>query len=591
MRNTKIARPAQIILVVLGCGLGACQRTETGDPSFVLAGNCGEGTDGCDDDPPACVAVPKGSSCQCPGGFTGTGLGHAGCLLADPGLLSLVPSDGALNPGFSATTAGYTLALHRGATSVALTPSILYPGHATILVDATPVDSGTTFTIEYLGLARQPVKITVTTETGESRAYEVVLRPTPPIYIKASNTGASDAFGHSVALSADGLTLAVGAIWEASAAFDGGVVQSDDSAPGAGAVYVFNRTGWMWTQQAFLKARSRDARDYFGVSVALSADGDTLAVGAYEEDSSARGVDGDQSSNATPGAGAAYVFTRSGETWAEQAYLKASNAGAHDYFGYSVALSPGGDTLAVGAYGEDSSAKGVGGDQANDDSENSGAAYVFIRTRATWTQQAYLKASDASFHGYFGDAVALSRDGSLLAVGAPGAGTIHLFNSTAAGWVQEATIKSSSSGVSDGLGRTVALSQQGSTLAAVASGGAYDDVYVFGRADTGWVKQQRITDAMSAALSSDGAMLAVGKVKEGIVSVFTRTDTAWSQQEPIEAYGRDAGSAFGFSLAFSADGGTLSIGAPGEGSGARGVGGDPDNDDQSGSGAVFLFSR
>jgi acetyltransferase-like isoleucine patch superfamily enzyme len=123
----------------------------------------------------------------------------------------------------------------------------------------------------------------------------------------------------------------------------------------------------------YLKASNTDANDSFGRSVALS--GDTLAVGAYPEDSAATGVNGDQSSNAAGNSGAVYMFTRSGGAWSQQAYLKASNTDANDQFGFSsVALS--GDTLVVGAYREDSDATGVNGDQSSNVADNAGAVYV-----------------------------------------------------------------------------------------------------------------------------------------------------------------------------------------------------------------------
>ncbi len=121
------------------------------------------------------------------------------------------------------------------------------------------------------------------------------------------------------------------------------------------------RSGGLWSQQAYLKASNTGAYDGFGFSVALS--GDTLVVGASDEDSNATGVYGDQSDNSASNAGAAYVFVRSGGLWSRQAYLKASNTGEGDYFGVSVALS--GDTLVVGASGEDSNATGVGGEQGD----------------------------------------------------------------------------------------------------------------------------------------------------------------------------------------------------------------------------------
>jgi trimeric autotransporter adhesin len=127
----------------------------------------------------------------------------------------------------------------------------------------------------------------------------------------------------------------------------------------------------------YVKASNTGAGDEFGWSVALSADGDTLAVGAPLEDSNATGVNGDGANNDASNSGAVYVFTRAGATWAQQAYVKASNTGANDRFGHSVALSADGDTLAVGAYFEDSNATGVNGDQDNNAASNSGAVYLY----------------------------------------------------------------------------------------------------------------------------------------------------------------------------------------------------------------------
>jgi hypothetical protein len=205
-----------------------------------------------------------------------------------------------------------------------------------------------------------------------------------PAYIKASNTGGAsgndyygDDFGYSVALSADGSTLAVGAYLEDSAATGIDGDQGDNSAGHAGAVYVFVWSGTAWSQQAYLKASNTDPADYFGASVALSADGSTLAVGAFIEDSAATGVDGTQSDNSAGWAGAVYVYTRSGTTWSQEAYVKASNTGADDHFGFSVALSGDGSTLAVGATGEDSTATGIGGDQTDNSANGAGAVYAY----------------------------------------------------------------------------------------------------------------------------------------------------------------------------------------------------------------------
>ena len=201
-------------------------------------------------------------------------------------------------------------------------------------------------------------------------------------YVKASNTGSAggilgDFFGFSVALSNDGNTLAVGAIGESSNATGIGGNQADNSASEAGAVYVFTRSGTVWSQQAYVKASNTGAGDSFGASVSLSSDGNTLAVGAYREDSNATGVGGNQADNSATDAGAVYVFTRSGSTWTQQTYIKASNTNANDWFGLSVAMSGDGSTLAVGAYQEASAATGINGNQADNSVQSAGAVYLY----------------------------------------------------------------------------------------------------------------------------------------------------------------------------------------------------------------------
>jgi hypothetical protein len=238
-------------------------------------------------------------------------------------------------------------------------------------------------------------------------------------YVKASNTGTDDNFGNSVALSADGNTLAVGAYGEDSNAIGVNGNQAGNSSPASGAVYVFSRSGSTWVQQAYVKASNTGADDYFGENVALSADGNTLAVGARYEDSNANGIGGNQTNNSASNAGAVYVYSRSGTTWSPQAYVKASNTEGGDFFGWSVALSADGNTLAVGATNENSNATGIGGDQTNNSASQSGAVYVFSRSGSTWSQQAYVKASNTGAFDSFGASVALSADGNTLAVGAP----------------------------------------------------------------------------------------------------------------------------------------------------------------------------
>jgi hypothetical protein len=229
-------------------------------------------------------------------------------------------------------------------------------------------------------------------------------------YLKASNTGVGDRFGSSVAISAE--ALIVGAHLEASNATGVDGDETNNLANNSGAAYVFTRTAGVWSQQAYLKASNPEANDWFGWSVAIS--GDTLVVGAPQEDSNATGIGGIETDNSLACSGAAYVFTRTDSVWSQQAYLKASNNTERgDHFGYSVAIS--GEALVVGATREDSNATGVDGDEANNSVLSAGAAYLFARTAGFWSQRAYLKASNTGDSDEFGSSVAIS--GETLVVG------------------------------------------------------------------------------------------------------------------------------------------------------------------------------
>jgi hypothetical protein len=460
--------------------------------------------------------------------------------------------------------------------SVTLTATVAIAGH-TLTIAGTPVDSGASSAEITLNLGDNHVDIVVENAVGWQRTYRLTLRRAAQIaqhaYGKASNTGANERFGFSVALSGD--TLAVGAVWENSAATGVNGNQADNSAMNSGAVYVFRRTGAAWQQEAYLKASNTGNSDQFGISVALS--GDTLAVGAHVEDSAATGVDGNQGDDAGgTNSGAVYVFRRSGTTWLQEAYLKASNTDALDYFGVSVALS--GDTLAVGAYGEDSET----GAQADNSATDSGAVYVFRHNGTTWLQEAYLKASTIGVDDYFGHDVALSGD--TLAVVAWGedsaatdvggdendntaadSGAVYVFRRAGTTWQQEAYLKASNTGTEDYFGYTgVALS--GDTLAV---GAEYED---------------------SAAQGVGGDENDNTAADSGAVYVFRRTGAAWEQEAYLKASNTGTEDRFGWSVALSGD--TLAVGAVCEDSAAQGVGGNQDdNVATENSGAVYVFRR
>jgi hypothetical protein len=393
---------------------------------------------------------------------------------------------------------------------------------------------------------------------------------TQQAYLKASNTNASDGFGWSVAIAGD--TIGVGAPFESSNATGVNGNQADNSAPGAGAVYVFTRSGGTWSQQAYLKASNTEAGDNFGINLTLS--GDTLAVGAYEEDSDATGVGGDQTNNNRPGSGAVYVFTRSGVTWAQQAYVKASNAGG--LFGYSLSLS--GDTLAVAAPWENSNATGINGNQADTSAPEAGAVYVFTRTAGVWTQQAYLKGSNTEAGDRFGQGLALDDD--TIAAGArfeasattgingdetnntaPNAGAVYIFSRTGGVWTQQAYLKASNAGAGKNFGGSVTIAGD---IVAVGS---------------------RLEDSNATGINGNQADNTAPD--SGAVYVFTRSGSAWTQKAYLKASNTGAGAEFGENVALS--GHSLAVGAYREDSNATGVNGNQADNSAQDSGAVYVF--
>jgi hypothetical protein len=243
-------------------------------------------------------------------------------------------------------------------------------------------------------------------------------------YIKAANAMNDMLFGYSVALSADGSTLAAGS-------FDERGCSNTVNGPyemkcgGTGAVYTFRRTGRAWSQDAYLKAREQDRGDSMGVWVAISDDGNTVAAGAADEDSSTTGVNTVQSGHSGQvgaeddrSSGAGYVFIRTGTAWSQEASFKASNTGITDWFGQRMAVSGDGKTLGAGAVNEDSSATGIDGKQDDDAADQAGAVYVFDRSASQWVQQAYVKASNTDAFDEFGSSLAFDGVGRTMVVGA-----------------------------------------------------------------------------------------------------------------------------------------------------------------------------
>ena len=401
-----------------------------------------------------------------------------------------------------------------------------------------------------------------------------------------------------------------------------------------------------------LEASNSDDNDRLGLTVRLSGDGNTLAVGADLEDSAATGVNGAQNNNSATNSGAVYVFRRNGGMWSQQAYIKASNTDTGDQFGLNVSLSGNGNTLAVGAIREDSASTGINGVQNNSSATDSGAVYVFRFSNGLWSQQAYIKASNPEAFALFGRESSLSHDGNTLAVGAlfedgsstgingipstntsvQDSGAAYIFRFNNGVWSQHAYIKASNSGAGDVFGFPVRLNDDGNTLAvgavredgsATGVNGMQDDgfndsgaVYVF-RFSTGsstWSQQAYIKAShlgvgqfgFALSLSTDGNTLAVGASREdgsatgvngvhdnnttdtGAAYVFRFNNGIWSQQAYIKASNTGLNDQFGVSVSLSADGNTLAVGALNESGSSSGFGG-INNDDLFESGAVYLF--
>ena len=377
------------------------------------------------------------------------------------------------------------------------------------------------------------------------------LTPIEVAKLIASDGAGGDRFGHVVAV--DGDTALIGAYGD------------DDNGSSSGSVYVFTRSGGVWTEQAKLTASDGAPSDIFGYSLALF--GDTALIGAPVDDEN--GI----------GSGSAYVFTRSAGLWTEQAKLTASDGAAQDTFGYSLALD--GDTALIGAWGDD---------------QYGGSAYVFVRSAGVWTEQVKLTASDGASSDQFGRSVALDGDTAVIAAGWDN--WIYVFTRDAGVWAEQAQFTASDDEYSDAgayFGEPVAL--DGDTALIAAPHNDYDDyrissgaAYVFSSSAGAWKQQTKLTASdfaytdyfgFSVALDGDTALIgATGDDDNGESSgsayVFTRGGEEWTQQVKLTASDGAAFDYFGSSAAL--DGDTAIVGAP------------DDDDNGSGSGSVYIFA-
>jgi len=495
-------------------------------------------------------------------------------------------------------------------------------------------------------------------------------------YFKASNNESSIIsdpfqFGYDVDINSAGNTMVIGALGESSGGNDINKLPTG-SLLNSGAAYVFVKetdrtkvTYGTWSQQAFIKASNSDAGDQFGRAVSISDDGNTIAVGS-NDDSLKTGVTlgrAFKDDNDTTGqAGAVLIFTRSGVEWTQQAYIKASNTRAVNLFGFDVALSGDGQTLAVGSRNEDSVSKGLvfgANPPVFADSTKYGggygAVYVFKRTVTTWEQQVFIKAFNASKYDYFGWSVGLNQDGAILVVGADGessngsgvdttftatsnptatisrSGAVYTFKLNTGVWAKEAFIKSSKPTSGANFGWSSALNDSGTVLVVgalydsnTASRSGSADVYTRATKQDVWVsntflKANTITAGdrfgTDVAVSGDGNVIAVGAPYEdtgvsgivmtndtaapdsGAVYIFRKNGTTYSPEnfflkapnnENLNANGNRYPLYFGDSISLNHDGSKLVVGAHGEGAATSGTNNPPAGVSIN-SGAVYLY--
>jgi hypothetical protein len=372
------------------------------------------------------------------------------------------------------------------------------------------------------------------TGQAESPAYEEAK-------LTASDAQAGDDFGYFVAYSED--TAVVGSPFDRN---EGGI--------NAGSAHVFVRDGATWTQQAKLVASDAAPGDWFGTSVAI--DGDTIVVGAHHDDMPE-----------AKDAGSAYVFVRTGTTWSEQAKIIAPDGEEDDEFGYSVALS--GETAIVGAV-TDNTAGGV----------SAGSAYVFVRSETRWTLQAKLRALDAMTGDGFGGSVSVSADTAVVGAtkGETSGGAAYVFDREGAIWTQRASLTAFDASLSDEFGCSVSLS--GDSLVVGSSSDDNDggvnagSAYVFVRTEMNWDLVATLTasdassgDRFGTAVSISGDRVVVGAPHSDIAGagntgsayMFMRSGSAWSQMQKLTPTDGALGDLFGQSVVLSAD--TLIVGA------------------------------
>ena len=419
-------------------------------------------------------------------------------------------------------------------------------------------------------------------------------------YLKASNTDPDDHFGREVTLSSDGLTLAVSAEHESSAATGVGGDQADNSSIHSGAVYIFRRTGAGWRQEAYLKPPINRAGIRFGVgvpglndrAVALSSDGSIAAIAASGQ------IVGNVDL-----AGEVYVFRRgSNGSWSLTGTLRAPEPRFADFFGFSIDMSLDGSTIKVSALHQ--------GSEVNLE----GRTHIFDRSGSTWVHKATL----VPF--YAGDScstVRMSGDGRTLVAhcSSPSGFRAVTFKRHGDSWLHAADLA-----LPPSFHQPLALNFDATAMALTESRG-YSAVVIYRWEGSSWVREADIaspenlarTDFFGVALAfnRDGRRLAIGDYlrqvagagvfrsvafesvpPHGAVFLYERSGalpSPWQLRSVVKAPNPGVEDFFGFSVSLSGSGRTLAVGAMHEDSNARGIDGVQSNESAPDAGAAYLY--
>ena len=553
------------------------------------ASECDEDYGGCDP-LSGCQLVNGKVTCgSCPPGYTGQG--DTGCA---PLLAALTVAGGELIPGFSPTTYEYRVRVPL--LQLQTTIETKGPEMTRVEVNTHAVAGGALYKTPALLLGENRFDVALVSRANVRSTYRVIVerQGAERSYIKANSPGANDLLGTIVAISGD--TIVTGAAYEDSASRQINGDEGSNGANDSGAAYVYVRSGASWTRQAYLKANDADAYSYFGGALAIS--GDTLVVGA---------VRGDPFGNGTPRTGAAYVFVRKNGVWSQQARLTPSDSAPGDLFGYYMTIQ--GDTIVIGAPtaggGRDSAGAAyvytrtgdtwtqqenplrptptvngahfgsscmLEGDTlvvaADQELRGSGAAYVFARgADGTFTQQQRLglepPRDDANFGANTmvrGDTILIAAPSSMQPLVVP-SGSVFVYERRADKWEMAGVLRPSVPRSDDYFGSAVGITSWGFLVGANGDNGG-------GRGIGADPKR------------ADGPF-------SGAMYLFPRDPAGWTSPTYIKSSNSDSRDGFGFTFASTEH--VLVVGAPFESSSAKGVDGNAADNGLTLSGAVYVF--